>query len=133
MSASSSSTTTSKGSKHECHCKKVVVIRTSWTKKNPGRRFYACEIGKCSFFDWEDDPMCARSMVIIPGLLAKINKLEGDLAKINKLEEEIATMRKKEFKLKKKDEEIKRLGKKKNMYLMLLIITWTLVMLKNWL
>nr|KAJ0193577.1 hypothetical protein LSAT_V11C800404450 [Lactuca sativa] len=25
-----------------CFCGNVVVVRTSWTSRNPGRRFYAC-------------------------------------------------------------------------------------------
>ncbi|KAL0398485.1 UNVERIFIED_CONTAM: hypothetical protein Sradi_2191800 [Sesamum radiatum] len=61
-------------------------MRTSWTKDNPGRRFYNCSIGRgnCAFFAWEDPPICARSKLIIPGLLRKINALEDKVANLQK-------------------------------------------------
>nr|KAJ0187146.1 hypothetical protein LSAT_V11C900489190 [Lactuca sativa] len=35
-----------------CFCGKMAIVRTAWTDKNPGRRFWGCptEIGKCFFF-----------------------------------------------------------------------------------
>ncbi|KAK6148932.1 hypothetical protein DH2020_016457 [Rehmannia glutinosa] len=62
-----------------CFCGRRAVIRTSWTKQNPGRRFQSClnyERGGCRYFDWEDPPMCPRSRIIIPGLLKKLNALD---------------------------------------------------------
>ncbi|KAI3491267.1 hypothetical protein L1887_44400 [Cichorium endivia] len=42
-----------------CYCMKKVKTRTSWTKKNPGRRFASCPNSlnpkeDCEFFDWVD-------------------------------------------------------------------------------
>nr|KAJ0185615.1 hypothetical protein LSAT_V11C900490130 [Lactuca sativa] len=60
-----------------CFCKKWAIVRTSWTNNNPGRRFWGCPDpnSSCGFIGWHDEPMCARSKVIIPGLLGTINKL----------------------------------------------------------
>nr|KAJ0197449.1 hypothetical protein LSAT_V11C700355590 [Lactuca sativa] len=55
-----------------CFCRKWVIVRTSWTNNNPGRRFWGCPD---PFIGWYDEPMCAHSKVIIPGLLRTINKL----------------------------------------------------------
>ncbi|PWA37589.1 zinc finger, GRF-type [Artemisia annua] len=66
-----------------CNCQppRQAVIRTSWTQRNPGRRFYCCSqiVTDCGYFDWLDPPMCARSVQIIPGLLASRNVLEESL------------------------------------------------------
>ncbi|KAK6158799.1 hypothetical protein DH2020_006113 [Rehmannia glutinosa] len=84
----------------DCYCGRRAVLRTSWTDDNPGRRFHAClqySGGGCSFFDWEDPPMCRRSRVIIPGLLRKINALKEDVnalkEDVNALEEEVGGLR----------------------------------------
>nr|KAJ0216477.1 hypothetical protein LSAT_V11C300119530 [Lactuca sativa] len=60
-----------------CVCRKWAIVRTSWTDNNPGRRFWGCPDpnSSCGFIGWYDEPMCARSKVIIPGLLRTINKL----------------------------------------------------------
>ncbi|CAI9296044.1 unnamed protein product [Lactuca saligna] len=60
-----------------CFCRKWAIVRTSWTDNNPGRRFWGCPDpnSSCGFIGWYDEPMCARSKVIIPGLLRTINKL----------------------------------------------------------
>ncbi|GJU84178.1 zinc finger, GRF-type containing protein [Tanacetum coccineum] len=67
-----------------CHCTKLAVIRTSWTPRNPGRRFYACpDLGsECRFINWVDPPMCQRSTMIIPGLLRNINNLQANLSQV---------------------------------------------------
>ncbi|KAM7508453.1 hypothetical protein LguiA_018906 [Lonicera macranthoides] len=61
---------------HRCNCMRRTVMRTSWTDLNPGRRFEACgnEVNGCSYFQWIDPPMCARSTHIIPGLLRRVNR-----------------------------------------------------------
>ncbi|KAL0456734.1 UNVERIFIED_CONTAM: hypothetical protein Slati_1012600 [Sesamum latifolium] len=76
-----------------CTCGKEVVVRTSWTTTNPGRRFRGCpgnEVGCCSLyavvvyeigqycrsFQWVDPPMCRRSKEIIPGLLNRLSQYE---------------------------------------------------------
>ncbi|KAI3505962.1 hypothetical protein L1887_28308 [Cichorium endivia] len=40
-----------------CDCGAVAIIRTSRTKKNPGRPFYACsKMGaRCGFLGWVDE------------------------------------------------------------------------------
>nr|KAJ0186949.1 hypothetical protein LSAT_V11C900458810 [Lactuca sativa] len=57
----------------------MVIVRTAWTDKNPGRCFWGCptEGSKCRFIGLFDGPMCARSKAIIPGLLRTINKLKS--------------------------------------------------------
>nr|KAJ0191629.1 hypothetical protein LSAT_V11C800421560 [Lactuca sativa] len=61
-----------------CFCGNDVVVRTSWTSRNLGRRFYAHpKMGsRCGFLGWIDPPMCQRSIAIIPGLLRTINRHE---------------------------------------------------------
>ena len=64
-----------------CHCGAPATIRTSWTSKNPGRRFYGCprKVGKCDYFSWYDQQLCNRAMDVIPGLLRSKNKAEASL------------------------------------------------------
>ncbi|KAL8224509.1 hypothetical protein R6Q57_019984 [Mikania cordata] len=64
-----------------CWCGKVAIVRTSWTDKNPGRRFYLCpdKGSNCRFIRWLDPVICDRSMVIIPGLLKSKNEVETNL------------------------------------------------------
>ncbi|GKC73627.1 hypothetical protein Tco_1119510, partial [Tanacetum coccineum] len=53
-------------------CGLEAVIRTSWTNRNPRRRFYFCLTlsPTCvNFIRWFDPPMCQRSVQIIQGLL----------------------------------------------------------------
>ncbi|CAH9120344.1 unnamed protein product [Cuscuta epithymum] len=41
---------------------------TSWTDKNPGRRFHGCryyEKDGCGFFEWHDEPLTDRAMHVI--------------------------------------------------------------------
>nr|GMC84882.1 zinc finger, GRF-type [Ipomoea batatas] len=69
----------------ECQCGNQLVIQTSWTNRNPGRRFWKCyESGRnrCGFFEWADPPMCERSTSIIPGLLKRINKDKEEIQKL---------------------------------------------------
>ncbi|CAI9291707.1 unnamed protein product [Lactuca saligna] len=69
-----------------CFCGNVAVVRTSWTSRNPGRRFYACpKMGsKCGFVGWFDPPMCQRLIVIIPGLLRTMNRYEVEVGQLKK-------------------------------------------------
>ena len=63
-----------------CFCNKVSVVKTSWTDRNPGRRFLS--YGKrngCSFFIWIDPPMCDRARVIILGLLRRLTEMEEEI------------------------------------------------------
>ncbi|GJV47462.1 zinc finger, GRF-type containing protein [Tanacetum coccineum] len=68
-----------------CACGLEAVIRTSWTNRNPGRRFYGCPTlsPTCvNFLRWYDPPMCQRSVQIILGLLRSRNELEEILAMV---------------------------------------------------
>ncbi|CAL2257088.1 unnamed protein product [Prunus armeniaca] len=74
-----------------CHCGKMVVMVTSWTDANPGRRFQVCPKSKKGkghrgrqFWEWYDLEMCPRSKVVIRGLLMKIHKLEEENGKIRR-------------------------------------------------
>ncbi|KAI3701432.1 hypothetical protein L6452_26498 [Arctium lappa] len=64
-----------------CHCGLFATIRTSWTTKNPGRRFYGCprKVSRCDFFSWYDQQLCNRSVEVIPGLLRSKNIVEASL------------------------------------------------------
>ncbi|GJT26634.1 zinc finger, GRF-type containing protein [Tanacetum coccineum] len=68
-----------------CACGLEAVIRTSWTNRNPGRRFYGCLTlsPTCvNFLRWYDPPMCQRSVQIVPGLLRSRNELEEIVAMV---------------------------------------------------
>ncbi|GJR33302.1 hypothetical protein Tco_0822931 [Tanacetum coccineum] len=68
-----------------CACGLEGVIRTSWTNRNPRRRFYGCPTlsPTCvNFLGWYDPPMCQRSVQIISGLLRSRNELEEILAMV---------------------------------------------------
>ncbi|CAN1187485.1 hypothetical protein LINPERPRIM_LOCUS31876 [Linum perenne] len=55
-------------------CGKSVVLLTSWTEKNPGRRFYRCR--RCNFFRWFDPSVQPRSKAVINELLRKVKECE---------------------------------------------------------
>ncbi|KAL8223347.1 hypothetical protein R6Q57_018822 [Mikania cordata] len=60
-----------------CACGKQAIVRSSWTSKNPGRRFFSCP--EQVSLDGFDPPMCDRSVDIIPGLLKSKNDLQIQL------------------------------------------------------
>ena len=64
-----------------CHCGAPALVKTSWTSKNPGRRFYGCprKVSRCDFFCWYDQQMCSRAMEVILGLLRSKNTVEASL------------------------------------------------------
>ncbi|GJS47633.1 hypothetical protein Tco_0597754 [Tanacetum coccineum] len=62
-----------------CSCGLQVVIRTSLTNWNHGRRFYGSPAFSPTCINllwWFDLPMCQRFVQIIPGLLRSRNELE---------------------------------------------------------
>ncbi|PON31374.1 hypothetical protein TorRG33x02_357980 [Trema orientale] len=67
-----------------CKCRPPypVVVRTSWTKESPGKRFKSRRklraYGGYAFFYWVDPQMCDRSKRVIPGLLRRIRDLEAE-------------------------------------------------------
>ncbi|VFQ92353.1 unnamed protein product [Cuscuta campestris] len=71
-----------------CRCGKDMKMLTSWTKSNPGIRFWTCagNVGegtrKCKSWDWIDPEICDRAKKIIPGLLDKINEKDREMEKL---------------------------------------------------
>ncbi|CAI9274580.1 unnamed protein product [Lactuca saligna] len=61
-----------------CRCGMETTKLTSWTDRNPGRQFLNCSI--CGFVRWVDPPMCARALVVNPGLIRSMNRLEERVA-----------------------------------------------------
>ncbi|KAL8491687.1 hypothetical protein ACS0TY_023330 [Phlomoides rotata] len=64
------------------NCGMEARIRTSWTKFNPGRRFYGCRAsrvngGGCSFFEWLDEEMSERAKTVILNLLEENKKYKN--------------------------------------------------------
>ncbi|CAI9285419.1 unnamed protein product [Lactuca saligna] len=58
-----------------------LAIVTSWSDRNPGRRFWSClrNERRCGWIGWFDEPMCLRSVEVIPGLIRSMNKLQESL------------------------------------------------------
>ncbi|KAL6286841.1 hypothetical protein ACE6H2_011231 [Prunus campanulata] len=72
---------------HRCFCGGFARLETSWTKDNPRRRFWTCCRNKgCGYFKWLDPQMCARSKMIIPGLLKSIDKADDELHRSHRRE-----------------------------------------------
>nr|XP_009773289.1 PREDICTED: uncharacterized protein LOC104223528 [Nicotiana sylvestris]XP_016458180.1 PREDICTED: uncharacterized protein LOC107781879 [Nicotiana tabacum]XP_016497613.1 PREDICTED: uncharacterized protein LOC107816407 [Nicotiana tabacum]XP_016505081.1 PREDICTED: uncharacterized protein LOC107823013 [Nicotiana tabacum] len=65
-----------------CKCGVSPKLNTSWTQLNPGRRFFACKIGKkkggCDYFCWYDDEMPTQAKNIIWGLLKRVKAFEEE-------------------------------------------------------
>ncbi|CAN0853368.1 hypothetical protein LINGRAHAP2_LOCUS5610 [Linum grandiflorum] len=62
-----------------------MVLLTSWTEKNPGRRFWKCESQNKTntrefrhYFEWHDPPIEERSKLVINGLLRRLSKIEQE-------------------------------------------------------
>ncbi|KAM7497181.1 hypothetical protein LguiA_021595 [Lonicera macranthoides] len=88
MASRSSSSVNSRSS---CHCGYPVVMKTSKTSKNPGRRFIGCRNWRsetsCGFFDWIDTNSTQSNLEISNEYLKKeiedLKKVNGDLKKVN--------------------------------------------------
>ncbi|XP_062076278.1 uncharacterized protein LOC133781307 [Humulus lupulus] len=69
-------------SRRKCACGTRVVIRTAWTRSNPGRRFYGCsnysasEQSGCGHFSWCESKLSNRSTNALHKLLARIEEGE---------------------------------------------------------
>lgn len=63
-----------------CLCLKplLVVVHTTWTPSNAGRRFTGCANCKCQYFRGVDPLLCDRARLILPGLMRRINHLEEE-------------------------------------------------------
>ncbi|KAK4417261.1 hypothetical protein Salat_2551700 [Sesamum alatum] len=90
-----------------CNCGEPVVMRTSWTSANLGRRFRGCSGYRlmklkrlyCGIFEWIDPPMCPRAMEIIPGLLKRISRSDSKLKELNKELANVESMRRRATKI----------------------------------
>ena len=67
----------------------MALEATAWTSNNAGRRFRTCPDRMCRFFAWIDPPMCERAKIVIPGLIRRINNLEGGQGKPAPFEAEL--------------------------------------------
>ncbi|OIT39199.1 hypothetical protein A4A49_61028, partial [Nicotiana attenuata] len=51
------------------HCEHgdLLPLQTSWSTRNPERRFWSCPYyGSCKFFRWRDDVIDQRSRFVLP-------------------------------------------------------------------
>ncbi|PWA78666.1 zinc finger, GRF-type [Artemisia annua] len=80
-----------------CECGKQEKIKTSWTDRKHGRRFYCCPTlgSNCGFIGRVDPLMCHRVVDVIPDMLKARNELEDDM------EEQGLLLREKELLVKK--------------------------------
>ncbi|KAI8552016.1 hypothetical protein RHMOL_Rhmol06G0232400 [Rhododendron molle] len=87
---SSSSSYTNNNSQYngdeKCGCGRRVVMRTSLTTKNPGRRFLGCinykQRNGCNFFVWIDPKTCSRGLEYAKIMQAKKEALEGEVEEL---------------------------------------------------
>ncbi|KAK1403056.1 GRF-type domain-containing protein [Heracleum sosnowskyi] len=80
--ASSSSIESVRKEEHKhCFCERRARLCTSWTLKNPGRRFFTTpkENNGCHFFQWFEEEFCGRSLDVITHLNHKRIYLEEKL------------------------------------------------------
>ncbi|WOH11753.1 hypothetical protein DCAR_0831244 [Daucus carota subsp. sativus] len=73
-----------------CFCGRRARVFTSWTLKNPGRRFYTCATPKnngCHYFEWFAEEFCPRSLDVITHLNHRRIYLEE---KLKVVEEDLA-------------------------------------------
>ncbi|KAL4578626.1 hypothetical protein LXL04_014753 [Taraxacum kok-saghyz] len=108
MSSSSSSVYHDAAAVPHCLCRvpRVAVRRTSWSERNPGRRFYNCPLslmpGDCKFFDWCDPPLNTHYKELILRLRneADGNALAEAEQKLEAAESRLARLKAKFAKLK---------------------------------
>jgi len=66
---SQASQTSNAKKSYVCHCGNLAMLRTSHTDTNPGRQFFNCAIGACSFFKWlENDSSTSIPSKLSPEL-----------------------------------------------------------------
>ncbi|KAJ1382624.1 Zinc finger, GRF-type [Sesbania bispinosa] len=66
-----------------CTCGVNCKLQTSWTEKNPGRRFFGCgnygSVEACNFFSWYDPPTSERATKILWSIMQKNEKLKQQI------------------------------------------------------
>jgi len=77
----------------ECYCGMKTYLRTSWTDKNPGRRFFGCaQYGKgqhCKYFEWFEPRLCERGGKLVFELRVRIKSMEDERRKQAKKEKRL--------------------------------------------
>ncbi|CAL1382850.1 unnamed protein product [Linum trigynum] len=63
-----------------CRCGLASDLKKSWTKANPGRRFYGCSKygtdGACNFFRWHDPVVDEHMKFVVLNFHRRIRELE---------------------------------------------------------
>ncbi|XP_059288382.1 uncharacterized protein LOC132041689 [Lycium ferocissimum] len=66
----------------------LLPLLTSWTPRNPGRRYWSCPYyggaRSCDFYLWKDADIDPRSKFVIPKLVGRIGELEASLEAFGK-------------------------------------------------
>ncbi|WOH11656.1 hypothetical protein DCAR_0831146 [Daucus carota subsp. sativus] len=108
MAGSSTGSMGSIGSINICDCGKRAAMYTSWSLKNPGRRFFTCseKALRCEYFQWFNQEVDGRNGDIITHLNNRRIFLEE---KIKLLEERIAYWKEKLLRRRAKTEPWRRL------------------------
>ncbi|KAK1389597.1 hypothetical protein POM88_017775 [Heracleum sosnowskyi] len=115
----SRSTTSSRGSsvRYVCDCGLRARMYTSWSLKNPGRRFYICSKTsdiRCDYFEWYDRGFEGRHEEVIIHLNSRRIYLEAKIElleeKIVQLEAELATKKEKKVARKKQLQKLMKFG-----------------------
>ncbi|XP_062103491.1 uncharacterized protein At4g04775 [Humulus lupulus] len=73
--------------RQQCDCGLESVVKTSWTKANPGRRFRTCRLMK-----WVDPEMAESGRVVVPNCRKRIkgetwnvvDLLESEITSLNR-------------------------------------------------
>ncbi|XP_059294871.1 uncharacterized protein LOC132047915 [Lycium ferocissimum] len=67
----------------------LLPLLTSWTPRNPGRRYWSCPYyggaRSCDFYLWKDADIDPRSKFVIPKLVGRIGELEASLESFGKV------------------------------------------------
>ncbi|TKY67447.1 cyanogenic beta-glucosidase [Spatholobus suberectus] len=66
-----------------CNCGIPCKLQTSWTERNPGRRFYGCGryglSSHCDYFSWFDPPTTSQARRVIDDLMNKNKELMEEM------------------------------------------------------
>ncbi|XP_050207831.1 uncharacterized protein LOC126657214 [Mercurialis annua] len=82
-----------------CKCGKKAKMLVLWSNKNPGRRFFRCEVNLCSYFMWFDEEYAHHIKVMLRHLknqervLTKETEyLRGDVFRLKYLMDHASTL-----------------------------------------
>ncbi|XP_071912946.1 uncharacterized protein [Coffea arabica] len=90
------------GKAPNCSYSIPATVKTSWTAKNPGKKFYGCAYyehnnggGSCGYFKWHETSGCERCDKLVRhtrNLIKKVKDLEIDVEKTKQKERRINLM-----------------------------------------